>query len=175
MNNYQFLIDVLGAENILESFAYFLGRNNCRFIKNDNRIYQTRHVNIPDNFSGLIFTGAHWKVSDNGKIIDSYSENIQIPKSNNFCQLFATFLWASKGTFNRIHNVKLTSGDYTNNIKKISELFMKYIDYMESFATGKKWLMSAIPYKNIGIKLIKKELSKLISNNNYAINFSNSY
>ena len=174
-NNFQFLIDTLGANNILEAFAYFLGRDNCHFIKNDNKIYKTRTVDIPENFSGLIFTGYHWKAYDDNKILDSYYENIQMPKSNNYCQLFACFLWASKGTYNRRHNTKLLKGDYTGNIQRMSILFIKFINHMESFNDGYNWLLNAIPNGNKGLEKIKITLNNISNSFNLANEFSNSY
>lgn len=174
-NDFQFLIDSLGADNILESFSYFIGRDNCDFLKNDNKIYKTRNLDIPENFSGLIYNGAHWKAYDNGKIYDSYLEKIQQPKSNNFCQAFACFLWASKGTYNKLHNIKLLKEDYTGNIQIMSLLILKYINYMESFNDGIEWLVNAVPNGEKGIEQIKTTLFRIVNNYNYANEFSNSY
>ncbi len=176
MNNpFQFLIDTLGADNILESFCFFLGRDNCDFLKNDNRIYKTRNVDIPKNFSGLIFNGAHWKAYDKGKILDSYVENIQQLKSNNFCQAYAAFLWASEGLYNKLHNIKMLQGDYTGNIQRMSLLILKYIEHMESFNVGRDWLINAIPDGIKGIEQVKITLFKINNSYNYANEFSNSY
>ncbi len=174
-NSFQILIDSLGADNILENFTYFLGRDNCNFLKNENRAYKTRNLDVPAKFSGLIFTGSHWKAYDNGKIYDSYLEKIQQPKSNNFCQAYACFLWASKGTYNKLHNINLVKDDYASNIQKMSKLILKYINHMESFEDGFEWLVNAIPNREKGIEQIKNTLLLLVNNYNYANEFSNSY
>jgi len=96
-STYQPLIDAIGTENILESFAYALGREGLVTIGSiddslpiANRIRKT--ASIPDDFSGVAFDGAHWKGYEPKRpdgsrtIYDSYLMNIQLPGSNNFCQ-----------------------------------------------------------------------------------------
>lgn len=94
----------------------------------------TRNVmpNEEDNFNGLVFNGAHWKgvtKTHNKKrptIYDSY-KNVQALNTNNYCQSYACFLWASNGLKNKKLNVELKKSEYTKNVMKMSNIWAKCI------------------------------------------------
>ena len=186
---FQYLIDSIGTPNILNDFTYYLGRDNCEIIS-EGKLYsyhygekitelcinngiKTRIVNVPEYFSGLFFDGIHWKAYEDGKEkYNSYTEDIQIVETNNYCQGYACFLWASKGLYNKIHNVTMEKKNYINNVKVMSTILLNYLESKET-QDEKKWLISAFEgYDLILIKNILKELS--IDENSIGKEFSQS-
>ena len=183
--SYQPLIDAIGTENILESFAYALGREGLKFIGQvDDNLPIANRVrkvgSIPPDFSGVAFDGAHWKGYEPTRpdgsrtIYDSYAQNIQLPGSNNFCQSYATFLWARKGN---LHfegpdiNIKLIPGEYAYNVKQMSLVWLSWVETMSQFKDSAEWLKKAIP-PPFNIKQIKSTLMKLSKDDSEAAKFS---
>jgi hypothetical protein len=167
---FQLLIDNVGKTNILESFIDFLGRNDVDFYTQPEGLRATRNPRVNPDFTGLAFDGAHWKGYENGVVTyDSYAENVQLPKTNNYCQSYAAFLFASKGLTNNVHNVTLVPGKYVDNVKIISDLWLKYFTYMGSFEDGKDWINAAT---NRNIHKIIGILKELSTNINCASEFS---
>jgi len=185
--DYQPLIDAIGADNILESFAEFLGRDGLDVDDNTgasgniaSRIRKSSN-SIPADFSGVVYDGAHWKgyesKNSNGSrvVYDSYAYDLQLSGSNNFCQSYATFLWATKGALNfdgpmgsSIHFVK---GEYTNNVKKMASLWLAWFDDMRGNNSTSRWLNKAIPFN---IPKIQATLKKLSEDDNEAAIFAKS-
>lgn len=161
---FQNLIDCIGIDIILEDFALFLGRDNCIANIKEGK---TRQAQLPDpNFTGIAFDGVHWKGYEKGIMrYDSYSKgyNIQLDKTNNYCQSYACFLWASKGLNNSIHNVTLIPGKFAENVQKMSELWLKYfIDCMKNEKI-KKWLLETIKNGDSeDINLVKDRLDRIL-------------
>jgi hypothetical protein len=182
--DFQFLIDTIGAPNILQDFAYFLGRSDMKVAESPtdkNRVSTRAIKGITMEFSGVGFSGAHWKGYESSKssnkenipVYDSYKENIQLPKTNNYCQSYATYLWASKGLINKTHKVELIAGDYRNNVIKMSNLWLKY--FQQKNTAWMQWLLSAL------INQDKKDhnriiniLNKLTRDESYADEFTKS-
>ena len=168
-NDFQYLIDIMGTPNILESFADFLGRSNLNIhVPNNSMNRITRNPKIDNNFTGLAFNGAHWKGYENGKMIyESFKNDVQLAGTNNYCQSYACYLWASRG----IENTELIKGKYTYNVQVMSKLINKYFKYMESFSEGKEWLIKAV---GNDYKKLFNILDKLIKNEKYAHELSTS-
>lgn len=143
---FQNLIDCIGIDKILEDFALFLGRDKCKAYIGS---WKTRRAQLFDpNFTGIAFDGVHWKGYENGIMTyDSYSKgyNIQLDKTNNYCQSYACFLWASKGLNNARRKVILISGEYAENVQKISRLWLQYFNNcMKGHTDIKDWLLETI-------------------------------
>jgi hypothetical protein len=159
---FQNLINCIGTDTILQDFASFLGRDNCEISTKSGK---TRRAQLPHpNFTGIAFAGAHWKGYENGKeTYDSYSTNIQLDKTNNYCQSYACFLWASQGLFNAKHNITLISKDYAVNVQKISALWLKYFEDCLSNKYMKDWLYNAIKNDDFeNKKEIKDRLDRIL-------------
>ena len=183
---YQPLIEAIGTANVLENFAYTLGRDGLATISGDDsgpiasRIRTTN--SIPDTFSGVAFDGAHWKGYEPKRpdgyrvVYDSYLSNIQLPGTNNFCQAYATFLWARggaldfKGRKGTGININLVPGRYTDNVMQMAKLWLTWIETMESYSDSNKWLVKAIP----NIEMVKRTIKKLSEDRNEASEFSKS-
>ena len=167
---FQLLIDNVGKTNILESFIYFLGRDNVDFYTQPEDLRATRNPRVKKDFTGLAFDGAHWKGYEDGVVTyDSYAKDIQLPKTNNYCQSYAAFLFASKGLINNKYNVTLLPGMYVNNVIIISDLWLKYFTHMLSFKDGEIWINEATEGNIDRIIIILKEL---ITNYECASEFS---
>jgi hypothetical protein len=186
---FQELIEAFGVENVLDSFAEFLGREDLKTIissydDDDGAIASRRRIplgEIPDKFSGVSYDGAHWKgyeakeVDQPRVIYDSYVTELQIPKTMNFCQSYAIFLWAQRGNlhFNKYHlNITFKANEYVENVKKMAKLWLAWFTYQESFKQGKTWLSLAIPQPKFNIARIKHTLRELSTNDAKADEFS---
>ena len=161
MNN---LINAIGAGNILQDFAEFLGRSNCQIIEKTGR-----HFIQPKDWEGLVFDGAHWKGYDkDGTIYDSYTSNIQLVGTNNFCQSFACYLWAKQG----ITNTKLKPNKYVYNIQLMSKKWLDYFDDRMSDSKYMKWFQKSL--KNYNVIEILNTLKRLKTNRKFAEELSQS-
>jgi hypothetical protein len=140
---FQHLINAIGDEEILTDFADFNGRPDCQVLRGKSR----SGIVVPPEFCGIAYDGGHWKgyealVPGTPRVIyDSYVSGLQIPATNNFCQSYATYIWAKKG-----NKAPFISGKFTENAKKMSTI---WIDYFNSFLKGKNadmkiWLDKAI-------------------------------
>jgi hypothetical protein len=159
---FQLLIDNVGKANILEDFIRFLGRNDVAFHTPKEGARAMRNPGVEKGFTGLAFDGAHWKGYENGVVTyDSYATNVQLPKTNNYCQSYAAFLFASRGLTNHKHNVTLVPGRYVDNVKILSELWLIYFAHIKSFKEGNKWIIDATEGKIDEIIKILKELSTI--------------
>jgi hypothetical protein len=148
---FQLLIDGIGAGNVLEDFASFLGREDMGCHEGTSR---TRDAKVPGTFTGLAFDGVHWKGYENGALKwDSYKEGIQLGGTNNYCQSYACFLWASRGLLNATRRVTLIAGKYAQNVMKMSALWLGYFKWRGGDEVGAEWLDNACPNwkKLIGI------------------------
>lgn len=177
-SDFQFLIDALGEENILKEFCLFLGRDNCDiYVETTGK---TRNPNLPNNFCGLAFNGAHWKGYENGKMTyNSYKlggYDVQKDQTNNFCQSYACYLFATKGSLtNDIHKVELQKGDYVNNVIVVSQLLLTYLSNASSGKYGsdyRQWIESTIDEGGSGIFRLLKILRRLCGDRRYATNFT---
>lgn len=179
---FQNLINCIGTDTILQDFAFFLGRVNCKINIGCGR---TRQVQLPNsNFTGIAFDGVHWKGYESSVMMyDSYSKgyNIQLDKTNNYCQSYACFLWASKGNFNSTHNVELIRGEYANNLQKMSGLWIEYFKNCMGKRELKEWLLDTIKndYETIQetqdrLDRILETLKNLRDNIDFAREFSQS-
>ena len=131
-----YLIFTMGYKPVLELFAEYLGRNclekdkcgikGTDFTENDSPV--SRHFKPTDGWHGLAFDGAHWKGYDaDGKVYNSYNEDVQIPGTNNLCQSFACFLWASKGLKNHKWGYELKRGEYAGNITTMCRVIHDFV------------------------------------------------
>jgi hypothetical protein len=133
---FQQLLGVLGTDTILEDFAAQLGRSGCNVETNGKRIFKR-----PSGWEGLVFDGAHWKgYDDDGTVYDSYGQKLQLPGTNNFCQSYACYLWATKGAV-----PGLAKGKYADNIQHMSSLWLGYFNKVMKSKDAKlcKWLEAA--------------------------------
>ena len=180
---FQHLINAISDEEILTDFAEFNGRPNCQVLQGKRRT----STMIPPDFSGIAYDGGHWKGYEPlvlGKprvIYDSYESGLQIPRTNNFCQSYATYLWAKKG-----NKTPFISGKFTENAKKMSSIWSAYFNSIlkGKNAELKAWLTNAILEGNkmsiqeghgsFDIKEVLTTLEKLSSDDSYAATFSTS-
>ena len=170
---FQFLIDLVGHSTILKYFAAFLGRPKCEIFIKDGNTRSTRNLKVPVNFSGLGFDGAHWKGYEKGKSQhDSYSKNIQSKCTNNYCQSFACYMWASNGLKNEKHGVELEERKYKDNVIKVSKLWVKCLKSLNK--KQKNIVLGCIKGINLNIKLkdLFVILEKLSSDEHYAMEFA---
>jgi len=173
MNNLQFLINFVGYSIILQYFAAFLGRKNCKIFIRDESVRSTRTLQVPKNFTGLGFDGVHWKGYENGKMVyESYSKGVQLKGTNNYCQSYACFMWASGNLRNDRHGVNLEAGKYTDNIMKISSLWVKCL---RSLNKKQKARVTKCIYdidKTMKLKDLLGILEKLSVDESYAMELS---
>jgi hypothetical protein len=147
------VINMAGNDEVLAEFCRFLGREDCEIYIPSTGERSSRHVQIPSNFTGLAFNGAHWKGYEKGiETYDSYKSNIQLNGTNNYCQSFACFLYASKGFHNTSSNVtehiSLVPFKYVENVQKISFLWYEFLTNSINGKYGpkyKKWIKKTVP------------------------------
>lgn len=149
---FQTLIEIAGDITMLRALARYLGSDTIPdfLIKYDDAKEYYRGDSLEpfkkiasqkntrtmirngDNFNGLVFDGTHWKgitTTQNKKPFikyDSYEKKIQAQHTNNYCQSYACFLWASKGLKNKKLGVVLDSV-HTENVMKMSKLWAECI------------------------------------------------
>jgi hypothetical protein len=187
---FQPIIDAFASPNILDSFAEFIGREDLKSIisgyddEDDGNVSSRRRIpvgEIPTEFSGVTYDGAHWKGyeparADGTRIVyDSYLADLQPEKTMNFCQSWAVFLWANHGNLhfnNHGLNITFKAGDYVENVKKMARIWLAWFAEQESFAEGSSWLSIAIPSPKFSIAGIKHTLRELSTNNAKADEFS---
>lgn len=172
---FQFLIDVIGYSTILQYFSTFLGLPKCAIFIRDENTRATRTLRVPIDFNGLGFDGAHWKAYKNGKLtFESYKEKVQQQHTNNYCQSFACFMLASDGLVNGKHNVTLEKGKYTDNIMKISKLWVECLKNLNK--KQKTQILKCIKQLKSGMKFkdLLCILEKLGSDEMYALEFASS-
>lgn len=189
---YQPLIDVIGTGNILDSLASMLGREGLQTYgtdtnSNGNISSRIRKANsaIPAAFCGVAFDGAHWKgyeptKPDGSRVVyDSYAYGLQLRGSNNFCQSFATFLWARRGnlSFRGVPgseiDINFVPGRFTDNIKQMATFWLAWIETMMAHADSKRWLTQAIP-RPYNIQQIKSTMELFSLNDQEASKFAKS-
>jgi hypothetical protein len=182
-NPLQHLIEALGDEEILDDFAEFNGRDGCQFLQSNKRVSI-----VPLTFSGVAYDGGHWKgyeAAIPGKqrtVYDSYVANLQMSASNNFCQSFATYMWAKHGNIQ-----PFVPGKYADNVQKMSQIWIQYFNSILSGSNTnlKTWLVksleegSDISFKKgwgrYTISEILDTLAKLVSDEKFRTQFSTSY
>lgn len=178
---FQHLINAISDEEILTDFAEFNGRPDCQVLQGKRR---TSTV-IPPDFCGIAYDGGHWKgyealVPGKPRVIyDSYESGLQIPATNNFCQSYATYLWAKRG-----NKSPFVSSKFTENTKKMSSIWSAYLNSIlkGKNAELKTWLINAISEGNkmsmqeghgsFDIKEVMNTLQKLSTDDEYAAGFS---
>lgn len=158
-NIFQCLINFIGGPDMLKSMIEFLGREESlpdgTLIENIQILEKKRGILIPPKFTGLVFNVSHWKGYENGvEKYDSYKTNIQSYGTMNYCQSFAAFLFASRATKDSSNTGYviprygdqpiLIPGQYTDNVKKMSQLWLDFIVDLESDMGQKEWLISQI-------------------------------
>jgi hypothetical protein len=158
-NDFQNLIDLVGTDTLLMGFATYLAPNSEPvdiYIKGDEEgVRMTRQVRVPDTFSGVAFDGAHWKGYVHGKCMYNSYQDLQKPGTNNYCQSYATYLWAHKGGLGNF-----VKNDYVGNVQKMSKL---WLDFLKTKRTHSREMKHAI-----------KTLSEIVSNRSVATEFANS-
>jgi hypothetical protein len=105
-----------------------------------------------------------------------------LDKSNNFCQSFATYIWAKRGDI-----APFIPGQYVNNVKLMSQI---WLDYFNSILNGsnptlKSWLIESLKEGSIGSKQkgwgeftrteIIDTLIRLVNDESFRTQFSTSY
>lgn len=187
-SKFQPLIDAIGTPNILESLASILGREGLKseLGKNNSGGIASRirksTASIPDDFSGIIFDGVHWKGYEAKErnvsrvVYDSYAYDLQIEGTNNFCQSYAVFLWATRGKLSfegTDLDIRFVPGQYTHNVKQMARLWLAWLETMLLDDDSRDWLMKAIPPPfNIGI--LRETMKTLSENDEEATAFSTS-
>ena len=159
------MLNTIGDETLLYKFAEFLGRPGANFIQCpidpiDGKpvkslewiAYKREH--LTNEFSGLVFDGAHWigyePVIRRGlKRVEynSYPRNLQLGGTNNFCQSYATYLWARRGELTYSdHGIEINfiPGNYTHNIREMAKLWLAWIDNMRSSNDGENLIKYSI-------------------------------
>jgi hypothetical protein len=128
------LLGVLGTDTILEDFAAYLGRPGCQL-----ELSGKRRFSPPSGWEGLVFDGAHWKGYDqDGTVYDSYAAQLQLPGTNNFCQSYACYLWATRGKV-----PGLTAKKYADNIQVMSQRWLEYFADARGTPKMRRWLEKA--------------------------------
>ncbi len=178
---YQCFLDFIGTDNILANFSeIWLGREcnkDINIITENKKGQSLRFTRLDEGFSGVVFTGAHWKgyenythtKNHNKADYDSYDSDIQIGGTMNFCQSYAIFMWASQGTYNKQHKINLVKKEYVDNVQKMSSLWLGFFNYMNSFSEGQKWLYTEIVQmiktpncKNAGMDTVPKFFNEIM-------------
>ena len=187
-SRFQPLIDAIGTPNILESLASILGREGLKSEVGKNnsggiasRIRKSTS-SIPDHFSGIIFDGVHWKGYEEKEpnvtrvVYDSYAYDLQIEGTNNFCQSYAVFLWATRGNLSfegTDLDIRFVPGQYSNNVKQMATLWLAWLETMLLGADSRDWLMKAIP-SPFNIDILRATMKTLSENDEEATAFSTS-
>lgn len=182
-NPLQHLIEAIGDAEILRDFAYYNGRENCNILQTRSRVSI-----IPSEFSGIAYDGGHWKgyeVVTPGKkrvVYDSYTLRLQLEKSNNFCQSFATYIWAKRGDIG-----PFIPGQYVNNVKLMSQIWLEYFNNILNGSDPrlKTWLLNSLKEGSIVSQEkgwgeftsdeIIDTLTRLVNNKSFRTQFSTSY
>ena len=155
------MLATIGNTNILDDFARFLGRPDPDIVmcyQSDSPgecVGKEGKALRNKEFSGLIFKSGHWRgfepmnADGNRTIYDSYPTGLQSSGTNNFCQSYATFLWARRGSFeykNDEYNIdiKFIPAEYPENIQKMAKLWIGWVDYIYTRQGGKKWVNGII-------------------------------
>ena len=151
------MLQTIGDENVLDNFAEFLGRPDAKFIKRskmrDGEWRAFLRESLTDDFCGLVHDGAHWtgyeaKGANGSRIIyNSYTSDLQISGTANFCQSYATYLWARRGELTYSDHgleINFAPKEYVHNVKEMSKLWLAWLDNICSFKDGKQWLKNSI-------------------------------
>lgn len=171
------LIDGVSSPIILKEFADFLGREGIDIISEvptDRRT--TRRPTVPSNFSGVAFDSAHWKGYENGVMkYDSYLSNIQRPATNNYCQSYATYLWAKQGNIQ-----PFKKGEYAENVMKMSQIWYDFFNHARTSYSPVYWKDLKTAYeieegvKKYSIDQAIQLVNSLRTNKELAVEFANS-
>jgi hypothetical protein len=181
---FQDLLTFLGEPSVLESFAHFCGRSGMEYMDVETKIYHDQNFalfqlsRVPrrietttKTFCGIHFNGAHFKGIESGDvrvIYDSYVAGLQLPQTNNFCQSYATMLWAIHGDLTKeVNGHTFIPGDYVGNIQKMSQLWLDWFSVQD-----KKWLKQVSAGFNMNE--IKLTLKQMIADKNVARDLSSS-
>uniref|UniRef100_A0A6C0L9P8 Uncharacterized protein n=1 Tax=viral metagenome TaxID=1070528 RepID=A0A6C0L9P8_9ZZZZ len=183
---FQPLIDALGEENVLDSIAHdMLGREGMQVITPDGEMSaldRRRASQVPSDFSGVVYKSGHWigyevEEGEHRRKYNSYTENLQLPGTSNFCQSFATFLWARRGDFsfqNSELNITFVPGEYARNVQKMATLLLAWIHRMSADASTRKWLRDNFKSDEYpsSVEQLVSTLQRLASDFEYATEFS---
>jgi hypothetical protein len=193
---FQPLIDAIGTPNILDSLASLLGREGLQSEterksgKSEGIASRIRRStnSIPDDFSGIIHDGVHWKgyeatEQDGTRVVyDSYVYDLQMSGTNNFCQSYAVFLWATKGEVSakigdgiEVIEINLIPGHYRHNVKQMATLWLAWLETMLEVdnSGSREWVQEAIPAP-FNIDMIRDTMTKLSEDDEEATAFSTS-
>lgn len=183
---FQPLIDALGEENVLDSIAHdMLGREGMKVISPDGNLSALERrlgSHVPSDFSGVVYKSGHWlgyepEVVPPRTVYNSYKTNLQQPGTSNFCQSFATFLWARRGDFSFQDsdvNITFVPGEYARNVQKMATLLLAWIRRMSSDSESKAWLRNTFKSDEYNAKLedLVHTLQRLAADVDYAKEFS---
>jgi hypothetical protein len=183
---FQPLIDALGEENVLDSIAHdMLGREGIKVISPDGNLSALERrlgSHVPSDFSGVVYKSGHWlgyepEVVPPRTVYNSYKTNLQQPGTSNFCQSFATFLWARRGDFSFEDsevNITFVPGEYARNVQKMATLLLAWIRRMSSDSESKAWLRNTFKSDEYNAKLedLVHTLQRLAADVDYAKEFS---
>jgi len=159
------MLNTIGDEKILYKFAEFLGRPGAKFIQCpidpldgepikslEWKAFKREH--LTDDFSGLVFDGAHWigyepVIGQGLKRVEynSYPIKLQQSGTNNFCQSYATYLWARRGELTYSDHgleVNFVPRNYVTNVKEMAKLWLAWIDNMRSSKDGENLIKYSI-------------------------------
>jgi len=190
------MLNTIGDENVLYDFAEFLGRPDAKIIQCSSNLSNLDcrvflRESLTDGFCGLIFDGAHWKGYEskeaNGTriIYDSYPTKLQLSGTNNFCQSYATYLWARKGELTYSDHgleVNFIPEKYTENIQEMAKLWLAWVDNISSVKAGERWLNNSIKQgikagditEGYNVQQLKSTLKEISENDEVARDLSQS-
>lgn len=147
----------IGDENVLYDFAEFLGRPDPKFIIRGDMGYAEwaafLRESLTDDFCGLVHDGAHWtgyeaKEPNVTRVeYNSYTSDLQISGTANFCQSYAAFLWARKGEFTYNGNgleIKFVPEKYPENTQEMAKLWLAWAENICKRKALKQWLNDSI-------------------------------
>lgn len=182
-NPLQHLIEALGDEEILVDFAEYNGREDCKILQ-----AKTRVSIVPPDFVGIAYDGGHWKgyealVPGKPRVVyDSYALNLQMPASNNFCQSYATYVWAKHGNID-----PFVPGKLADNVQKMSQIWLNYLNGIlkGSNPALKAWLIKSLDegseesqkkgWGGFTVTEIINTLTRLVDDESFRTQFSTSY
>jgi len=148
--------DVIGESAVLENFTEFLGRTGLEIYENPKvNSLRISASQLPPEFSGLAYDGSQWKGYEprdpekhTRTVYDSYSDEykLQLPKTMNFCQSYAAFLWSTQGelTCKNHPNITFIKGKFAENIKKMASLWLLWIEDIYKYENVREWLEGII-------------------------------
>ncbi len=152
------MLGTIGDDEILYDFIEFLGRKDPKVVQcHGLGIGECKRFLIDsftDDFSGIMFKEGHWKGYepkepnvDRKDAYDSYKSELQRPRTDNFCQSYAAFLWATQGKYKYSGNgleIEFVPKEYAKNAQKMAKLWLAWVNDICKVKGGEEWLNNSI-------------------------------